>query len=178
MKALAAAIAVLALSGCGEAARSAQPTEPASTAYSAHGLTAALPPGWQHATTRLTTITEPVDVLSVGTFPLRYRPVGCNHMPSSALLDLGPDDALVTIFERANGSVAGFPPRPEHFGPTPQDGSEAPECVPPARFTDHWFTFSDAGRYFHVLVAFGPSTSAKTQAQAWGILDGLRVGRG
>jgi hypothetical protein len=47
--------------------------------------------------------------------------------------------------------------------------------VPAARFSDHWFGFTDAGRHFHVLVAFGPAASAATQTQAWQILDGLRV---
>jgi hypothetical protein len=169
--AIATAIVALASSGCGEAARSAAP---APAAYRTHGLAVELPPGWQHATTRLTTITEPVDVLAVATFPLRYRRVGCDHMPSSALLDLGPGDALVVLFERQQAS---FAPRPEHFGPMPEDGSEAPACVPTARFTDHWFTFSDEGRNFHVLVAFGPSASPDTRRQAWGILDELKVER-
>jgi hypothetical protein len=46
-----------------------------------------------------------------------------------------------------------------------------------ARFSDHWFEFTDGGRHFHVDVAFGPRTPAATRRQAWAILDGLRVGR-
>jgi hypothetical protein len=46
------------------------------------------------------------------------------------------------------------------------------------QFSDHWFGFSDGGRHFHVLVAFGPRASAEVQREAWAILDGLRVDPG
>jgi hypothetical protein len=139
-----------------------------------HGVSADLPPGWQQARHSLTpTLLDPHEVLSVGTYRLRYREVGCNHMPSSALLDLGPTDALVTLQERHGRTH--FRQRPRHFGPLPYDRSEAAECVPKARFTDHWQRFREHGRSFHVLVAFGPHASAKTQSEAWAILDGLVV---
>jgi hypothetical protein len=150
------------------------------TTVHTHGLTAQLPPGWQAAPHSLTPqLLDPKERLSVGTYPLRYRQFRCSHMPSSALHDLGPSDAFVTLQERAHGSRAGFPRRPEHFGPHPHDArSDASECVPRKKgFVDHWFTFRDHGRHFYVLVAFGPRTSAKTRRQAWGILDGLRVER-
>jgi hypothetical protein len=47
--------------------------------------------------------------------------------------------------------------------------------VPGARFTDHWFGFTDGGRHFHVDVAFGPDAPAEVRAEAWGILDSLTV---
>ena len=166
-------LAGLALAGCGA---SAQPT---TDTFSAHGLTVELPPGWQHASATLTPqLGDPHEQLSVGTFPLRYRPTGCAHMPSSALRDLGPTDAFLTIQERGldpGSTWQEFPPRPAHFGPTPHDASEAAQCVPGAHFTDHWIWFSDAGRHFHLLVAFGPEASGATRAQAWSILDGLKV---
>jgi hypothetical protein len=174
MKALVALVAALAIAGCGQVKAAA----PDPVSYQAHGLTVELPEGWQHADSPLTRLTDPREVLSVGTYPLRYRPVGCSHMPSSALLDLGPGDALVTLLERGRepGSAwTDFPARPDHFGPRPNDGSEAPECVPAARFTDHWFGFTDGGRHFHVLVAFGPEVTAATREQAWSILDGLKI---
>jgi hypothetical protein len=179
VKVLPAALVVLALAGCGARAES---SAPATTTYSAHGLTVELPPEWQHASASLTPqLGDPRERLSVGTFPLRYRPTGCPHMPSSALRDLGPSDALLTIQERGldpGSSWQGFPPRPAHFGPMPHDASEAAECVPDARFTDHWIWFTDGGRHFHLLVAFGPRVTAATREQAWGILDSLRVDSG
>jgi hypothetical protein len=138
------------------------------------GLAVRLPPGWQQAPASLTPqLLDPRERLSVGTYPLRYRALGCSHMPSSALADLGPTDALITIQERGRGED--FPPRPAHFGAQPDDNSEAAECVPGSTFTDHWQTFGDGGRNFHVLVAFGSRASETTRAQAWQILDHLQV---
>jgi hypothetical protein len=174
---VATAVAVLALSGCGQAASSAPTPEP--TAYSAHGLSVELPPDWQPAGATLTPgLGDPRERLSVGTFPLRYRRTGCAHLPSSALRDLGPTDAFLTLEERGlepGSSWQGFPPRPEHFGPTPNDASEAAQCVPEARFTDHWIWFTDGGRHFHLLVAFGPRASRATREETWAILDSLQV---
>jgi hypothetical protein len=173
VKVLAAAFLVLVVAGCGNA------PAPASVAYRAHGLEVELPPGWQPATATLTPhLLDPREELSAGTFPLRYRDTGCAHMPSSALADIGPTDAFVTIEERGTergASWEGFPPRPAHFGPQQQDRSEASECAPGARFTDHFIWFTDGDRHFHVLVAFGPQASAATRDEAWGILDSLRV---
>jgi hypothetical protein len=167
------AIAGLAISGCGASAQATPET------VSGHGLTAELPAGWQQAAGKLTRLEDPREALSVGTFPLRYRQAGCYQMPSSALDDLGAGDALVTLQERGTdpkSSWPDFPQRPTHFGPTPGDtSSDAPACAPRGRFVSHWFRFTDAGRHFHVLVAFGPDASAATREQAWAILDSLRV---
>src|SRR5204862_6196849 len=98
------------------------------------------------------------------------------HVAGSALEDLGPDDAFVTLQERPpSSSTRGFPRRPKHFGARLGGPSEASLCVPKARFADHWLTFSDGGRRFHVDLAFGPNASGATRRQAWAILDGLRV---
>jgi cation diffusion facilitator CzcD-associated flavoprotein CzcO len=96
----------------------------------------------------------------------------------SALEDMGPADAFVTLLERGRdpGSTwPDFPERPTHFGPGLGGPSEASACVPGARFRDHWFGFTAGGRHFHADVAFGPGAGAETRAQAWAILDSLRV---
>jgi hypothetical protein len=148
----------------------------------AHGLTAELPPGWQAASESLTPhLTDPREELAVGTYPLRYRQTECAHMPGSALEALGPGDAFVTLEERGLGvpdGEADFPARPARFGPELGGPSEAGACAPGGHFSDHWFGFSDGGRHFHVLVAFGPQAPAEVQRQAWAILDGLRVDPG
>jgi hypothetical protein len=174
--------AAIALAACGTAEeRVASPVAggpPRAAAYGAHGVTVELPPGWEPARAPLTTITDPREVLAVGTFPLHHRPTGCNHLPTSALEDLGPRDALVILLERGVDPASAwtdFPPRPEHFGPALGGRSEAGECAPGATFEDHWFGFGDAGRHFHVEVAFGPEATPATRAAAWRILDSLRV---
>lgn len=176
----AAALAAMALTlaACGGGGH--EDAAPKPTTYANHGITVTLPAGWQRAARSLTPdLVEPREVVAAGTYPLRYRETSCSHMPGSALEDLGPRDAFVTLMERPRGTASkGFPPRPEDFAPRlggGRAGSDAVDCVPNARFTDHWFTFSDAGRRFHVLVAFGPKASAATRSEAAEILDGLRI---
>jgi hypothetical protein len=170
--ALAAALLLAACGGDGAA-------KPVASKHTAHGITVTLPAGWQRAPRSLTPhLSDPREVVAVGTFPLRYRRTACAHMPGSALEDLGPRDAFVTLMERGldrRSTWKGFPKRPKHFGPRLGPGSEAGECVPTARFTDHWFGFTDGGRHFHVLVAFGANASARTRRQATAILDDLRI---
>jgi hypothetical protein len=176
-------VAAVALAGCGavvSAPREAPTTPPPPPVdVSEHGLTVSLPQGWQAATESLTPhLVDPREELSVATFALRYRETACAHVPGSALDDLGPGDAFVTLQERGldpGSTWAGFPARPARFGPDLGGPSEARACTPGANFTDHWFEFSDGARHFHVLVAFGSQASADVQRQAWAILDGLRV---
>jgi hypothetical protein len=176
---LLALASALLVAACGAQSAATPPPPPQTVTDTAHGLTYQLPPGWQSATASLTPhLVDPREVLSVGTFPLRYRDTDCAHVAGSALEDMGPTDAFVTIEERGldpGSSWAGFPPRPTHFGPSLGGPSEASACVPSAHFTDHWFTFSDADRHFHVLVAFGPDTPEAVRRQAWALLDSLRV---
>jgi hypothetical protein len=166
-----AVLAVLALAGCSD-----DDERPRSQLAVGRGVTVELPPDWQRARQSLTPrLTDPREVLAVGTFPLRpRRRESCAHMPVSALEDLGPRDAFVTLQERGRGGAA-FPPRPERFGPELGGPSESAQCTRHARFRDHWFEFADGGRGFHVLVAFGPEATPATQQEAWGVLDSLRV---
>jgi hypothetical protein len=178
-----AALAATALvaAGCGSqaAAPPPPPTSSQTITDGAHGLAFDLPPEWHRATASLTPgLADPREVLSAGTFPLVYRPTACSHVPGSALADLGPRDAFVTIEERGSdpsSSWSDFPPRPAHFGPGLGGPSEAQACVPQGHFADHWFGFSDGGRHFHVLVAFGPSAPETVQGQAWALLDSLQI---
>jgi hypothetical protein len=166
--------------GCGEQASRATARQADDVVFAAsRGLTVDLARGWQATPASLTPhLDDPREVLSVATFPLRYRPTDCAHVAGSALEDLGPADAFITLQERgtdAGSSWADFPPRPGHFGPHLGGASEASACVPSARFVDHWFGFTDGGRHFHVEVAFGPEASAATRNQAWAVLDSLHV---
>jgi hypothetical protein len=168
----------LAVAGCGAAdKRAAAP--PPTERFEAHGLSVALPPRWRPAPRSLTpALSDPREVLAVATYALRYRRTACAHVAGSALEDLGSDDAFVTLQERGVDRASAwsdFPERPAHFGPGLGGPSEASACVPRAHFRDHWFGFTAGGRHFHADVAFGPRTSAKTRAQAWAILDSLRV---
>lgn len=165
---MAGAIAVVA--GCAD--DESRTTTPAS----GRGITAQLPEGWRVARTSLTPhLGDPRQAFAAATYPRRYRRTQCVHVPGSALEDLGPRDAFVELEERGTGGGGIFPRRPERFGPSLGTTSESTECVPRASFREHWFEFTDAGRNFHVRVAFGLEATARTQDEAWSILDSLRI---
>jgi hypothetical protein len=177
----AAAAAVL-VAGCGAEGASERARTP--TAWTTHrsadwGYAVGFPESWQRATESLTPrLTEPREILSLGTFPMRYAERDCEHVPTAALESMSEEDVLLTILERGAAGRSeweGFPPRPASFAFEPDRGSEAPWCVRrPVRFVDHWFGFTDAGRHFHVLVALGHSSPAELREQAYRILDTLR----
>jgi hypothetical protein len=173
------AVALLAVAACGSVGERGATASSSSSFFEAHGLQVRLPSRWQPAREVLTPgLEDPREVLAVATFPLRYRRTACSHVAGSALEDLASDDAFVTLQERGldRGSAwLDFPERPAHFGPQLGGASEASACVPSAHFTDHWFGFTAQGRHFHADVAFGPQVSASTRAEAWEILDSLRV---
>ena len=174
-----AAALLLGASGCGEDPAPAHAPQPRVTYEDpVYRYTVQLPAGWQRATESLTPhLVDPREILSVGTFPLRHRENRCAHVPTSALEDLGPTDALVSVQERGRrgGAAAGFPPRPAHFQFSDGSTSEASTCVRrPARFTDSFIWFSDGGRRFHALVAFGLQAPERVRREAFAILDSLR----
>ena len=45
-------------------------------------------------------LSDPRELLSVGTFPLAYRQSACNHMPDGALRSMGAADGFVSVQER------------------------------------------------------------------------------
>ena len=68
----------------------------------AHGLTVSFPSDWHRAAENLTpALTDPREVLTLATFPLRVGPSHrCAQVPQQAVRDLGPRDVLLTIQER------------------------------------------------------------------------------
>jgi hypothetical protein len=192
-----AAIAILALVGCGEAtharARHDRPARASQVGWQSYesrrwGYRVIFPAGWHRATHSLTpNITDPVEILSVATFPLRTGQALCGV--AGALARVRPAGALVTIQERGIGAYGGpdFPPRPVRFQPNPQlpGRSEWPYCAAvrpgqrrwsprrPVPMLDYYFGFGDAGRAFHVLVAIGRTAPKSVRSQAFWILDRL-----
>jgi hypothetical protein len=178
---LCAAVAVALAVGCGDqASSSAREEEEWSTFRSADwGYSVRFPDGWQRATESLTpALTEPREILSLGTFPLSYAERDCAHVPTSALERMSEEDVFLTIQERCvdpGSEWIDFPPRPERFSFEPGRGSEASACVRgPVRFVDHWFGFTDGERHFHVEVALGKSAPTALRQEAYRILDTLR----
>jgi hypothetical protein len=148
------------------------------------------PETWHRAATTLTPrLTDPVEIVSLGTGDLPAGGDACVQFPVAALEALNPTDALITIEERLSpqaaglspgqpwDDAAGFPPRPQEFPPSGSKNiSEVVDCLAaPPTFDHWWFAFNDAGRAFHVLVAIGTQASGPTRAETWAILDSFRV---
>jgi hypothetical protein len=150
------------------------------TLNEAHGFEVSLPPGWRLSEASLTPqLLDPRELLSAGTFPLRYRKGSCSHMPTGALKRMGPADGFVSIQERGGGrnsGTAGFPARPGSFVERARpESTDLSLCldVEPHPIT-YWMPFSDAGRRFYALLVLGRDAPASTRAEAFAILDRIR----
>jgi hypothetical protein len=144
------------------------------------GYTVSVPAGWHYVKRSLSpSLVEPMEILTVATFPIRR-----NHELCDALAEIPPDEALVTLQERARAARNDptFPPRPARFKPNPRlpGKSELPYCLrgykgPPIPMLDYWFGFRDAGRAFHVFVGVGRKAPEEVRREAFEVLDRLRL---
>jgi hypothetical protein len=119
---------------------------------------------------------DPREILSVGSFPLRYRPTDCDAWAGSAQQDLGAGDAFVSVRETGNLSGAdygNFPRRPGHFSAQFGQGPERSLC-PGGHGLLQEVRFSDAGRNFDVLLGFGSKVSDERRREAYRTVDSLR----
>jgi hypothetical protein len=149
----------------------------------ARGFEVSVPPGWRLSAESLTPkLTDPRELLSAATFPLRYRDSTCNHVPAGALETMGPADGFVTVLERGRdpgSSWSEFPPRPGNFGDgaTPERGDVAGCLRGEPSVVEYWIPFTDADRHFYAMVVVGPDAPAEVRADAFEILDRLRFDR-
>jgi hypothetical protein len=98
-----------------------------------HGLSLTLPPGWHRARRSLTpTLSEPREILSVGSYRLRYNRrsrCGVPGCPLPALDGFGRGDVLISIQERRNVRrpvEAGLPHAVAHSRPNRCDCTTRP----------------------------------------------------
>lgn len=148
---IAAAIAMLTMSGDDGAPPESAAPDRRSTLAEAAGLAITLEPGWRMAEESLTPrLISPKERLSIGTFAM--RPGGrCSQLPSRSYAAMGPTDAIITLMERGSNR-SGYPPRPRRFDLDPRP--RAFECVPRA-LRGEQFAFRDAGRNLYAFVIMG-----------------------
>lgn len=142
------------------------------------GYSVSFPDSWHRAAVRMSHISEPRELLSLATVPLTWRPTNCEAFAGAAGIGMGPRDVVVTVWERGtdlDSDWRDFPPRPQQFGPVPSAEPAGPGCGEPPGTMIHWRNFSDSGRHLHSLVRIGPDASPLAAAQAWNILDSLRL---
>jgi hypothetical protein len=174
-------VALLVLGGCGQqelAAESLRTGGWATHADGDRGFGIGFPGSWQLAGERMSRISEPRELLSVGTTALRRHATDCEAFAGAAGVSMGARDVVVTVWERGYDGDADwldFPPRPERFGPTLDAEPAGPGCGEPAGTMIHWRNFSEGGRHFHTLVRIGPNAPASAAADAWQVLDTLRL---
>jgi hypothetical protein len=173
--------ALLVFSGCGQrdAASGAERTAGLVThADRDRGYSVSFPESWQRAGERMSRISEPRELVSVGTAPLSWRTTDCDAFGGAAGSSMSPRDVVVTVWERGydRGSEwLDFPPRPDRFGPVPDAEPAGPGCGEPPGTVIHWRNFTESGRHFHTLVRIGADAPPSMAAQAWRILDSLRL---
>lgn len=155
-------VALLVLGGCGqqEPALRVQRTGDSVTAWAARadpdrGCSISVPVSWQLANERMSRISEPRELLSIGTTALRLQPTDCEAFAGAAGVSMGARDVAVTVRKRGYDRDSGWvdlPPRPARFGPVPDAEPASRGCGEPAGTMVHWRNFSDSGRHFHTLV--------------------------
>ncbi len=136
------------------------------------------PSYWHRANRSLTPhLSDPHEILTVGTGPLPIGGPHCTQVPVNALEAVGRQGALVSIQERAPANAdGGFPPRPARFG-FRAERLETSACLAArARPLMEMVPFSDHGRHFYALVALGRTATAQTRNEALRVLDSLRFG--
>jgi hypothetical protein len=139
------------------------------------GYSVSFPSRWHRAATLLTPqLTDPQEILAVGSYPLRPgSPAHCVSYPINALEDLTATDTLVWVAERRRGVS---PPRSGLFLRSDLQNIDEPTgCLSEPKVFFHGVSsFEDAGRAFDVFVAWGHDASAQTKKAALAVLDSLR----
>jgi len=142
-----------------------------------HGFEIEYPANWYLADEILApALTSPPqrieEVLSLGTYPLRPGASRCPNIPENALLDLGPEDVLISI---VLGDGSGDAPWPDAFGPDsflPVDVPiDAQTCIGQPDLDARTGSFNLDDRSVQVFVAFGKFATPEKRLQTWQILD-------
>jgi hypothetical protein len=136
------------------------------------------PAAWERSMQSLTPgLTDPREIVSVGSYHMRPGGELCAHLPVNALEDLSPADAFLTVQERAQPHLADYPPRPTQFDlGKPTEGFDGELCVrEPGDFHQWWLPFRDGSRAFYALVALGTSASEETRQQVTQTLNSFHI---
>jgi hypothetical protein len=153
-----------------------------------HGFSITLPDGWHRAQQPLVASIDPQELLSVGTYPLPANTAGpaCDaQLPKTDLDHLRPSDLYLLVIENhfsvtptstAPIDPARYPARPRNFA---NAHFHTGACTGPTwSYPDIKFEqlfFRDRGRVIGVYLASGRAVTPQRQAQAWQLLNSLRL---
>jgi hypothetical protein len=134
------------------------------------------PSNWHRASRSLTPfLSDPHEILTVGTGPLSVGGPRCAQAPVNALEAVGAKGALVSIQERAPANADNsFPQRPSRFRLRPERLEISACLAPTGRPRLYMIPFRDHGRHFYALIAVGRTATTQTRDDALRVLDSLR----
>jgi hypothetical protein len=141
------------------------------------------PADWNVAAEVLTPhLTDPREVLALGTFPMQPADHNCAHIPVNALEQMGGTDGFIWITERIGADqmpAPNFGPRPTPFGPTTgtdANGGDLAACLNhPLLGTARAISFDDHGRLFTIDYAIGADASRQRRADIFTILNSFTI---
>jgi hypothetical protein len=91
----------------------------------------------------------------------------------NAAEDLGPRDAMLVIFERAEPfSAEGYPPR---TGAPELAADTKLACVPAGNRHGAWVAFGESGRAFYALLLLGADAPEETRDELLAVYDSFVV---
>ena len=179
-------IAGVVATGCGAGATVVPEVRPGSQAPRMiedvrHDYSVALPAGWHRARRNLTPqLTEPREILSVATYPLRYKRrarCGIGGCPTPALNGFQATDILVSIQERMHSKPASEDVAIDLRRRQRVLGADPRSC-PGDRVAWYAFeSFAQAGRNLYVLAVVGKRAPARARAELRRLLRSLRFVR-
>lgn len=162
----------------GAASRPAVPTNWESYESDRWGYNVRFPRDWRRASQTLTPkVSDPRNILALGTFPLRYRPTDCEAFAGSAQADLRSRDVLITVQERGldpESDWRTFPQRPARFRLSERTGAGPSGCEGRSERDSYWIPFTDAGRHLYLFVAIGTQAPKHARRDALRVVDSLR----
>ncbi|MDQ1457022.1 MAG: hypothetical protein QOH28_2642 [Actinomycetota bacterium] len=141
------------------------------------------PPDWNVAPAVLTPhLSDPHEVLALGTFTMAPADHNCAHIPVNALEQMSPTDAFIWITERTgtdNDPAWNFGPRPASIDPTSgtdANGGDLAACLNrPLLGTERAVSFDDHSRHFTITYAIGTDATQQRRADVLVILNSFHV---
>ena len=141
-----------------------------------------LPAGWHRARRNLTPqLTEPREILSVATYPLRYKRrarCGIGGCPTPALNGFQATDILVSIQERMHARAVRARTWRSISADTSGSLARIPGSCPGDRVAWYAFeAFAQAGRNLYVLAVVGKRAPARAREELKQLLGSLHFVR-
>jgi hypothetical protein len=155
-----------------------------------HRLRVTYPSGWHRARANLIPrMAPPGGILAVGSSPLRREPrAACSGEPNQPEIEVGPQDALVLVYEEGGARADLAPTRPRRFRLRKQLRPADPRdlrggqlfpwtCLNRVGIVGLWTFFGEQRRVFYLTAVVGESASPLLRSQTLAVLNSLRFDR-